>query len=56
MRNALWVFETETTTTATHAVVSERLELRYGSVADVKKVEYLKHLIVDVRILQWLLK
>jgi len=35
-RNALWVFETETTTTATHAVVSERLEPRYGSVAKYK--------------------
>ena len=36
MRNVLWVFETETTTTATHAVVSERLEPRYGSVAQWK--------------------
>jgi len=33
MRNALCVFETETTTTSTHAVVSEKLEPRYGSVA-----------------------
>jgi len=33
MQDGLWVFETETTTTATHAVVSERLVPRYGSVA-----------------------
>jgi len=32
-RVALWVFQTETKTTATHAGVSERLEPRYSSVA-----------------------
>jgi len=38
---ALWVFETETTTTATHAGMSERLEPRYSSVAKYLTQNYL---------------
>jgi len=43
MRNALWMFETETTKTATHAGVSERLEPRYSSVATRNCVVHMAH-------------